>query len=59
MGGMIVVPNERNELFPIRTMTIWRVCMDYRKWNASIVNDHFPMPFMQLYDILTRKKRIV
>ena len=28
-GGMNVVPNEKNELVPMRTVTGWRVCMDY------------------------------
>ncbi|XP_070048871.1 uncharacterized protein [Nicotiana tomentosiformis] len=28
-GGMIVVTNDKNELIPIRTVTTWRVCMDY------------------------------
>ena len=45
-GGMIVVPNEKNELVPMRSMTRWRVCMDYKKLNAWTEKDHFPMPFM-------------
>ena len=28
-GGMTVVTNEKNELIPTRTVTGWRVCMDY------------------------------
>ena len=43
---MIEVPIEKNELVPIRSITWWRVCMDYWKLNASIEKDHFPMPFM-------------
>ncbi|GJT29010.1 reverse transcriptase domain-containing protein [Tanacetum coccineum] len=34
-GGMIVVTNEDNELVPTRTVTGWRVCIDY----------HFPDTF--------------
>ena len=45
-GGMTVVPNEKNELVPMRLVTGWRVCMDYRKLNSWIEKDHFPMPFM-------------
>ena len=45
-GGMAMVPNEKNELVPMRTVTGWRVCMDYRKLNARTEKDHFPMPFM-------------
>ena len=30
-GGMTVVPNEKNELVPIKLVIGWRVYMDYRK----------------------------
>ena len=45
-GGIIVVPNEKNELVPIGSVTGWRVSMDYQKFNAWPKKDHFPMPFM-------------
>ncbi|KAA3456838.1 Transposon Ty3-I Gag-Pol polyprotein [Gossypium australe] len=45
-GGMTVVPNERNELIPTRTVTGWRVCIDYRKLNDATRKDHFPLPFI-------------
>ena len=41
-----VVANEHNELIPNRVTTGWRVCIDYRKLNASIRKDHFPLPFV-------------
>ena len=28
-GGMTVVTNEENEIIPTRTVTGWRVCIDY------------------------------
>jgi hypothetical protein len=28
-GGMTVVTNEKNELIPQRTITGWRMCIDY------------------------------
>ena len=28
-GGLTVVPNEKNELVPMRSVTEWRVCIDY------------------------------
>uniref|UniRef100_M1DBA5 Retrotransposon gag protein n=1 Tax=Solanum tuberosum TaxID=4113 RepID=M1DBA5_SOLTU len=55
-GGLTVVPNERNEFVPMRPVTGWRVCIDYRKLNAWIEKDHFPMPFMdQMLDRLVGK----
>ena len=55
-GGITVVPNERNELVSMRPVTGWRFCMDYRKLNAWIENNHFPMPFMdQILDRLVGK----
>ena len=41
-----MVPNEKNEFVPKRSVTCWRVCTDYRKLNAWTEKDHFPMPFM-------------
>ena len=45
-GGMTVVKNERNELIPQRTVTGWRMCIDYRKLNKATRKDHFPLPFI-------------
>jgi len=45
-GGMIVVKNQNNELIPQRTVTGWRMCIDYRKLNATTRKDHFPLPFI-------------
>ena len=45
-GGMTVVENEKNELVPQRTVTGWRICIDYRKLNNATRKDHFPLPFM-------------
>ena len=44
--GMTVVMNEKNELIPTRTVTGWRVYIDYRKLNKAIRKDHFPLPFI-------------
>jgi hypothetical protein len=45
-GGLTVVKNEKNELIPQRTMTGWRMCIDYRKLNKAMKKDHFPLPFI-------------
>jgi hypothetical protein len=38
--------NERNELIPQRTVTGWRMCIDYQKLNKATKKDHFPLPFI-------------
>ena len=52
-GGFTVIRNEMNELIPTRTVTGWRVCIDYRKLNNATRKDHFPLPFIdQMLDRL-------
>ena len=45
-GGFTVIINEKNEFIPIRTVTRWRVCIDYRKLNTITRNDQYPLPFI-------------
>ena len=48
-----MIRNEKNELLPIRTVTDWRVCTDYRKLNTTTRKDHYPLPFIdQMLDRL-------
>ncbi|XP_062075041.1 uncharacterized protein LOC133779055 [Humulus lupulus] len=45
--------NESNKLIPTRTVTGWRICIDYRKLNKETRKDHFPLPFIdQMLDRL-------
>ena len=45
-GGMTVVKNDSNELIPARTVTEWRMCIDYKKLNKTTKKDHFLLPFI-------------
>ncbi|GJT96639.1 hypothetical protein Tco_1092157 [Tanacetum coccineum] len=45
-GGITVVTNENDELVPTRTITGWRVSIDYLKLNEATAKDHFPLSFM-------------
>jgi hypothetical protein len=51
-GGLTVVKNEKNELIPQRSVTGWRMCIDYHKLNKATKKDHFPPPFID--DMLER-----
>ncbi|KAM1002844.1 hypothetical protein ACFX2C_003230 [Malus domestica] len=45
-SGVTVLANVENELVPQRIQTGLRVCIDYRKLNATTRKDHFPLPFI-------------
>nr|GEZ87302.1 reverse transcriptase domain-containing protein [Tanacetum cinerariifolium] len=54
---MTVVANENNELIPMRLVTGWRVCIDYKKLNDATRKYHFPLPFMdQMLERLARNE---
>jgi len=45
-GGIKVIKNDKDELISTRTVTGWRICIDYRKLNDATRKDHNPLPFM-------------
>jgi Ni,Fe-hydrogenase III component G len=45
-GGMTVEENEAGQQIPIRKVTGWRICTDFRKLNKATKKDHFPLPFI-------------
>ena len=52
-GGFTVIINEKNELILTRTVTGWRVCIDYRKLNIATKKDHYPLLFIdQMLDTI-------
>ena len=54
-GAFTMIRNERDELIPTRTVTGWRVCIDYIKLNTETRKDHFPLPFIdQMLDRLAK-----
>ena len=45
-GGIIVVPNDKNELIPQRIVTGYRMVIDFRKLNKATRKDHYPLLFI-------------
>ena len=42
--GMTVIKNDKYELISTRTITGWRLCIDYRKLNDATRKDHYLLP---------------
>ena len=56
-GGTTVIKTENNILLPSRTVTGWRICIDYRKLNKATRKNNFPLPFMdQMLDRLAENE---
>ena len=56
-GGTKVVINEKNELLLTRTVTGWRICIDYRRLKKVTRKDHFSLPFIdRMLDRLVRNE---
>jgi hypothetical protein len=45
-GDITVAKNGKNELIPHRTVTGWRMCINYRTLNKATRKDHFPLLFI-------------
>ena len=58
-GGFPVIKNEKSELIPTRTVTRWRVCIDYKKLKTATRKDHYPLPFIdQMLDRLAENPHL-
>ncbi|XP_024965769.1 uncharacterized protein LOC112505966 [Cynara cardunculus var. scolymus] len=58
--GVTVVENAGGVMVPTRVQSGWRVCIDYRRLNASTRKDHFPLPLIdQMFERLAGTKVIV
>ena len=58
-GGIIVVPNDKNELIPQRIVTGYRMVIDFRKLNKATRKDHYPLPFIdQMLERLSKHTHI-
>ena len=40
-GGITIVCGKNNEMIPSKVLVGWRICIDYRKFNATTRKDHF------------------
>ena len=55
-GGIIVVPNDKNELIPQRFVIGYRMVIDFRKVNKATRKDHYPLPFIdQMLERLSKR----
>ena len=55
-GGITVVPNDKDELIPLRIVTGYRMVIDFRKLNKATTKDHYPLPFIdQMLERLSKK----
>lgn len=45
-GKITMIMNDKNELISTRTITKWRVCIDYKRLNSATRKYHFQFPFI-------------
>ncbi|KAL8114101.1 hypothetical protein AgCh_021107 [Apium graveolens] len=56
-GGTTVVRYDKDELIPTRSVTDWRMCIDYRRLNTATKKDHYHLPFIdQMLERLAKHK---
>ncbi|XP_076927634.1 uncharacterized protein LOC143591263 [Bidens hawaiensis] len=56
-AGIQITRDEKGEEIATRPVTRWRICVDYRKLNATTSKDHFPLPFIdQIIEKLSGQK---
>ncbi|CAM8982187.1 unnamed protein product [Rhodiola kirilowii] len=54
--GITVEEDAKGKMVTTRVKNVWRMCIDYRKFNSVTRKDHFPLPFIdQMLDRLEGK----
>ena len=54
-GGITIVPNDKDELIPLRIVTGYRMVTNFRKLNKATKKDHYPLPLIdQMLEILSK-----
>ena len=46
-GGITTIQNDKDEVLPSRTITEYKMCVDFRKLNKITIKEHQPLPFME------------
>ena len=53
-GGITTIQNDKDEVLPSRTITEYKMCVDFRKLNKITIKEHQPLLFMeQIIDRIT------
>lgn len=58
-AGITIIKNDKDEFVATRTITGWRICIDYRKLNKATQKYHFMISFIdEMFERLTKHSHI-
>jgi hypothetical protein len=46
-GSLIIIRNDEDEVIPFKTITGYKMCIDFRKLNNDTIKNHKPLPFIE------------